>query len=94
MLPSLLDYSLERINSLQHFYHLESTHINQLSTDGMRKNCFGYYADRYFAMLTNPDWDENGEVEKLKKDWRILLRYLRLIRRIRRSYIELKGLMN
>lgn len=66
MLHSLLVYSLERISSLQHFYEIESENIDKVATEGMKVNCFGYLADRYFSMLTYVD-ETDEEVEKLKK---------------------------
>lgn len=66
MLQSLLVNSLERIASLQHFYELENENIDKVATDGMNINRFGYFADRYFSMLTFIK-EEDEEVERLKK---------------------------
>lgn len=66
MLQSLLVDSLERISSLQHFYELENENIDKVATEGMRINCLGYLADRYFSMLTYIK-SEDEEVEQLKK---------------------------
>lgn len=51
MIQGLLQYSLERIASLQNFYDLEKKSISSRSQKGMKQNRFGFLMDTYVQLL-------------------------------------------
>lgn len=69
MVEELLKYSLERINSLKHFYLLEKKSINSKVTKGIKKNRFGFSVDTYFRFLSCEDSEilENVQFQRLEK---------------------------
>lgn len=54
----LLQYSLERISSLQNFYILQKKSIDNKAKRGMKSTRFGYLMDLYFQILTNGSEEE------------------------------------
>ena len=58
----LLNYSLERISSLQYFYNFEKKSIENKAKRGMKVARFGYLMDIYFQILVN------GTEEDRKKE--------------------------
>lgn len=66
----LLQYSLERIASLQHFYAEEKNGIEKKSNAGMNVTRFGYLMDMYFQILTN-----GSKEEREKKSFQSLEKY-------------------
>lgn len=66
MFDGLLAYSLDRIESLYHFYKLELLSINKISKEGADINRLGYIADLYFYMLKTGD-EDSELINRMKK---------------------------
>lgn len=69
MREDLLQYSLERISSLQHFYKSELKTINRKANKGMVPNRFGYLMDYYFrTLISGTEAEQQGaSFQQLKK---------------------------
>ena len=65
-MQGLLQYSLERISSLQHFYNVEKKSIESKAKKGMRTTRFGYLIDVYFQILINGSEEDKKEEGFLK----------------------------
>ena len=98
MITGLLQYSLERVSSLEHFYNEEYKSIETKSRKGTKNNKIGYFADLYLSFLaSNPSEEEFGEFKWLKE---YVNKYLIIekestdknMTRFRYKYIDKEGL--
>ena len=68
MISGLLQYSLERVSSLEHFYNEEYKSIETKSRKGEKINRIGYLADFYMGVLaSDPSGKELEEFKWLKE---------------------------
>lgn len=82
MIQSLLQYSLERIASLQNFYDLEKKSISSRSQRGMKINRFGFLMDTYFQVLVS-----GTEADRAKETFSSLQQQAK-------QYVEIKSITN